>query len=88
MADPLPDLPTALINPYCLKDVLFHVARHECGCPVCCAATGRTAVFVVEDYRPGVRPLSWWGKSVCSEKLALLVKERICPGWPGFQERK
>lgn len=80
------DLPSELINRYCLREVLVHVERHECGCPECCAATGRTAVYTVEDFRPGVRPLGWWAKVICSEKLALLVKERIVPGWPGGKD--
>ncbi len=71
-----------VINLWCLDDVLKHHGW-RCGCPECCAKNGMTAVFKVEDFQPGVYPLHWWPKSICSEKLALLCKERICPGWPG-----
>lgn len=69
------------INPYCLADVL-DAKGGGCFCPECCAKARVTAVYTVEDFRPGVRPLGWWAKVVCSEKLGLLVKERIVPGWP------
>jgi len=70
------------INLWCLADV-FGERGIRCGCPLCCAKEGLTAVFQVEDFQSGVYPLGWWPKSVCSEKRALLVRERICPGWPG-----
>ncbi len=70
------------INLYCLAEVLEPHGL-VCGCPTCCAKKGLTAVYLEEDYRPGVRPLGYWGKVICREKLALLVKERIVPGWPG-----
>lgn len=70
------------INLWCLASVLEHV-QLECGCPDCCAQDGNTAVFLVEHFVRGVYPLGWWPKSICSEKLALLCQERICPGWPG-----
>jgi len=70
------------INLWCLADV-FGPRGLRCGCPECCARTGNTAVFLVEYFEPDVYPLGWWPKSVCSEKLALLCRERICPGWPG-----
>jgi len=78
--------PTAIkashINPWCLADVLGPRGI-RCGCPVCCAKNAETAVFLVDDYVPDVHPLGWWPKSVCSEKLSLLCRERIVPGWPG-----
>lgn len=79
---PTPFVAPHHINLWCLKDVL---GPHDivCGCPTCCAAIGCTEIFCVEDFEPGVRPLGYWPKSVCSEKLALLCKERIVPGWPG-----
>jgi len=70
------------INLFCLAEV-YEPRGILCGCPLCLAKEGLTAVFQVEDFQQGVYPLGWWRKSVCSEKLALLVKERICPGWPG-----
>ncbi len=69
------------INLYCLRDFLGF-----CGCPKCCAADGLTALYCVDDFVPGVHPCGWWPKVVCTEKLAMLVKERIVPGWPGAQE--
>ncbi len=74
-------IPTQNINLWCLADV-FGPRGIRCGCPECCAKKGLTAVFLVADFQPGVYPLGWWPKSVCSEKRALLVRERICPGWP------
>jgi len=70
------------INLWCLKNVIGLTGR-LCGCPDCCAENGMTAVFLVEDFVTDVYPLRYWRKSVCSEKLALLCRERICPGWPG-----
>ncbi len=75
-------IPNSAINLYCLRCVLEPHGQ-SCGCPTCCASVGMTAVFAVSDYIPDVHPLGYWAKSVCSEKLALLVKERIVPGWPG-----
>ncbi len=72
----------SLINLWCLKDVMAPRGI-GCGCPECCARDGLTALFCVEDFKPGVYPLEWWPKVVCTEKLALLCQERICPGWPG-----
>ncbi len=72
----------SLINLWCLADVLGPRGL-GCGCPVCCAKSGLTALYSVDDFVAGVYPLSWWPKVVCTEKLALLCKERICPGWPG-----
>ncbi len=81
-----PDSPVPIesmyINLWCLRDVLGP-RKLRCGCPVCCAEVGKTAVFKVEHFEIGVYPLNWWPKSVCTEKLALLCIERICPGWPG-----
>ncbi len=84
MASPLTPTPIkqSHINPWCLADVLGPRGI-ACGCPGCCARDGTTAVFLVEDFETGVYPLGWWPKSVCSEKLSLLCRERICPGWPG-----
>ncbi len=76
-------IPNSAINLYCLADVLGPHG-HSCGCPVCCSSVGMTAVYLVETFVPGVRPLGWWPKSICSEKLALLCKERIAAGWPGY----
>ncbi len=71
-----------VINLWCLADI--RAARGlPCGCPECLAKEGLTAVFSPDDFEEGVYPLGWWSKSVCTEKLALLCKERICPGWPG-----
>ncbi len=79
---PPPDIPTQLINLFCLEEVLLHTGG-TCGCPECCAANGCTALYAVEDFEPNVHPCGWWPKVVCTEKLATLVKERIVPGWPG-----
>ncbi len=76
-------IPNSAINLYCLADVLGPHGQ-TCGCPTCCAAVGMTAVYLVETFVTGARPLGWWPKSVCSEKLALLCKERIAVGWPGY----
>ncbi len=73
------------INLWCLHAVLAPRGL-ACGCPQCCAADGKTAVFQVKDFEPDVYPLAWWPKSVCSEKLALLCKERIVPNWPGGRD--
>ncbi len=70
------------INLWCLEEVLSQVGE-LCGCPDCCAAAGTTALYTLQDFVPGVYPLSWWAKCVCKEKLAMLCKERIVPGWPG-----
>ncbi len=70
------------INLHCLADV-FGPRGIPCGCPECCAKDALTAVFLVEDFQQDVYPLGWWPKSICSEKLALHCRERICPGWPG-----
>ncbi len=82
ISDTRQPIPNHAINLWCLKDIL-EPRKLACGCPLCCAELGLTAVFQVEDFEVGVYPLGWWPKSVCSEKLALLVRERICPGWPG-----
>ncbi len=71
-----------LINLWCLRDV-NETRGLACGCPECCRKDGLTALFCVEDFQTDVYPLAWWPKVVCTEKLALLVRERICPGWPG-----
>lgn len=73
------------INLYCLADVL-EPHGCVCGCPTCCAKKGLTAVYIVEDFLEGVRPLGYWGRVVCTEYLGLLDKERIIPGWPGGKE--
>ncbi len=70
------------INLYCLAEVL-EPHGCVCGCPTCCAEKGLTAVYIAEDFKQGVKPLEYWGKVVCTEKLALLCRERIVPGWPG-----
>lgn len=70
------------VNLWCV-DELYGERGPACGCPICCALHANTVVFAVEDFVRGVYPLGWWRKSVCTEKLALLVRERICPGWPG-----
>ncbi len=57
--------------------------RAICGCPECCARLGYTAIYTMEDFKPGVEPLEWWAKALCKEKLGLLVRDRIVPGWPG-----
>ncbi len=75
----------SVINLYCLKDILGPHGL-SCGCPVCCASVGLTAVYCVDDFDPDVEPLGYWPKSVCTEKLALLVRERIVPGWPGGKD--
>lgn len=75
------------INLYCLAKVL-EPHGCVCGCPVCCAKKGLTAVYIAVDFKEGVRPLGYWGKVVCTEKLALLVRERIIPGWPGSQPKE
>jgi len=77
-----PPIENSLINLWCLKDIL-EMRDRACGCPVCCAESGLTALYCVDDFEPGVYPLEWWPKVVCTEKLARLVKERIVPGWPG-----
>jgi len=83
---PIPHSPyeNQQIHLYCLADV-YAPRGLVCGCPECLAKDGLTAVFQVEDFQKGVYPLGWWPKSVCSEKRALLVRERICPGWPGWK---
>ncbi len=43
-------------------------------------------MYIAEDFLEGVHPLGYWGKVVCTEKLGLLVKERIVPGWPGGKD--
>ncbi len=84
MARQTPPVPieSMYINVWCLKDILQY-RNLLCGCPLCCQARGQTAVFKVEHFETGVYPLGWWPKSVCSEKLALLCRERIVPEWPG-----
>ncbi len=78
----LPPFENAVINLHCLADVLAPRGI-ACGCPECCAKDGLTALYAVDDFETGVYPLAWWPKVVCTEKLAKLCKERICPGWPG-----
>ncbi len=75
------------INTYCLAEVLDPKGG-GCFCPKCCVKLSVTAVYTVEDFRLGVRPLGWWDRVVCSEKLALLVPERIVPGWPAAGKGK
>ncbi len=78
-------IPDQNINLWCLAET-YGERGPRCGCPVCCAKNATTAVFQVQDFVADVYPLDWWPKSVCSEKLALLCVERICPGWPGGRE--
>ncbi len=70
------------IRRWCLADILAPRGL-QCGCPTCCADMGMTALYQVRDFESGVFPMGWWPRSVCSEKLALLARERICPSWPG-----
>ncbi len=79
----LPDDVVWHINLYCLEEVLINTRGQLCGCPACCAANGSTALYTLQDFKLGVHPLAYWSRCVCKEKLALLCKERIVPGWPG-----
>jgi len=76
------------INLYCLAEVLDHIPGEFCGCPKCCADTGTTALYTLQDFKAGVHPLTYWSRCICKEKLALMVRERIVPGWPGSAEAR
>lgn len=57
----------------------------ECGCPSCLSSVGKTLVYNSGDYIDGGKTHDW-ARHVVSERLGMMVPERICPNYPGWLE--
>ncbi len=66
----------------CCKEYTAPSAGVECGCPLCCHERSETCVWSAQDAQKGGRS-SFWGRNIVSEKLGLMTKENIVPGYPG-----
>jgi len=66
----------------CAKAWCEEVVAFVCGCPSCLHERSETLIYSAEDMAE--TPLeTHWGRRVVSEKLGLMAKENIVPGYPG-----
>ncbi len=66
----------------CCKDWCQEAESFICGCPSCLHDRCQTLVYSAEDMDE--TPLKeYWGRRIVSEKIGLLAKENIVPGYPG-----
>ncbi len=66
----------------CAKEVETTHPVFRCGCPTCLSARGATLVYKADDMSK-TPERRYWGRIVVSEKIGLLAKENIVPGYPG-----
>ncbi len=66
----------------CSKEYTAPSSGVECGCPLCCHERSETCVWAADDVEKGGRS-TFWGRRIVSEKVGLMAKDRIVPGYPG-----